>query len=201
MGMKLRPGTYRPKTDQDWIALQLDIREIFTPATPIKESDLFAGRVAKISELSEACMEPGRHAVLYGERGVGKTSLGNIFHRLIRTPTRHIYATRVQCGPSDTFESIWDRAFDELTVKNEDGSERIPLSKLQGDHTFPDDVRRLVDLFMPNELPIVIFDEFDKAKDHEIRSLMANTIKNLSDFGSRATIIIVGVADDVTQLV
>jgi hypothetical protein len=69
--MKVRPGLNRPVTDRDWIALQNEIRAIFTPATPIRESDLFAGRLGKINELSEACMEPGRHAVLYGESGVG----------------------------------------------------------------------------------------------------------------------------------
>ncbi|NQW53505.1 MAG: AAA family ATPase [Rhodospirillales bacterium] len=199
--MKLRPGTYTPKTDEDWLALQLEIRSIFTPATPIRESDLFSGRLDQIDELSEACIEPGRHAVLYGDRGIGKTSLANIFHRRIRALTRHIYATRVQCGPSDTFESLWARAFDELHVKSEDGSERIPLSKLRGTGIFPDDVRRMLDLFLPNELPIIIFDEFDKARDSEIRPLMANTIKNLSDFGSRATVIIVGVSDDVNALI
>ena len=199
--MRLRPGTYTPTTDQDWRQLQFDIRDLFNPSHPIYQQDLFAGRDDKINEVSEACIERGRHAVLFGERGVGKTSVANIFHRLISGPTRHIYATRIQCDPSSTFESVWTTALEELTVKNPDGSSRIPLSDLRKEHMFPDDIRRLFDLFMPNELPIVMFDEFDKANDPELRPLMANTIKNLSDYGSRATILIVGVADDVHSLI
>jgi Cdc6-like AAA superfamily ATPase len=151
--------------------------------------------------LTEAAWEPGRHAVLYGESGVGKTSLANIFHRLMQSPTRHIFATRVQCGPGDTFESIWRRAFDELSVKSEDGGERIVLSDLKPANYTPDEVRRLLELFTPNELPIIIVDEFDKARDEDLRPFMANTVKNLSDFGTRATVIIVGVSDDVNELI
>lgn len=199
--MKLRPGAYVPKTDEDWQQLRFEIRELFNPSTPINQQDRFAGRFDKINELSEACVERGRHAVLFGERGVGKTSLANVFHRIISTPTRHIFPTRVQCDPSSTFESVWATALDELTVKNGDGSERVPLSDHRKEHLFPDDIRRLLELFMPNELPIIMIDEFDKATDPELRPLMANTIKNLSDYGSRATIVIVGVADDVHTLI
>jgi hypothetical protein len=60
---------------------------------------------------------------------------------------------------------------------------------------------RCLGLFLPGELPIVIFDEFDKVTDHNIRELMANTIKGLADNSSRSTVIIVGVADDVASLV
>jgi Cdc6-like AAA superfamily ATPase len=199
--LKLKPGNFTPKKDEDWRGLELEARELFAPATPIDERDLFAGRIEKIDEMSEAVLERGRHVILYGERGVGKTSLTNIFHKILQRPTRNIFAVRIQCDQSDTFESIWSRAFHEFSVQYEGEVKRTRLSEFVGENLFPDDIRRLLNMFPPTELPIAIFDEFDRIRDPEVRLLMANTIKSLSDFASRATIIIVGVSDDVTSLI
>jgi hypothetical protein len=50
--------------------------------------------------------------------------------------------------------------------------------------------------------PVVIFiDEFDRVRDRETRTLLADTIKALSDDLVRATLILVGVADDVESLI
>jgi hypothetical protein len=50
-------------------------------------------------------------------------------------------------------------------------------------------------------LVIVIFDEFDRLRDQIARRTMADTIKALSDHDVRATVVIVGVADTVDDLV
>jgi len=44
-------------------------------------------------------------------------------------------------------------------------------------------------------------DEFDKLSGNDLRNLIANTIKNLSDRSVRATVIAVGVADSVSDLI
>ncbi len=200
--MKLRPGSYKPTTQEDWDAIDYEARLLFTPAAPIDERELFAGRRDKITDLADAVIDRGRHAVLFGERGVGKTSLANVFHLLMTVPTRHIHAIRVQCDPTDNFNSVWQRAFEELTVQEgRENGQRVPLSDYAGTKVVPSEVVRCLGLFMPGELPIVIFDEFDKVADPDIRELMANTIKGLADNSSRATVIIVGVADDVASLV
>jgi hypothetical protein len=48
----------------------------------------------------------------------------------------------------------------------------------------------------------VIFriDEFDRVRGEEIRNQIAEAIKNLSDVGARVTFLIVGVADDLDEL-
>lgn len=66
----------------------------------------------------------------------------------------------------------------------------------------PNDIRRSFDIvFKPHVLPIVIIDEFNEIRDSETRMLIANTIKLLSDRGTNVTLVLVGVAEDVNQLI
>ena len=67
------------------------------------------------------------------------------------------------------------------------------------DGTDPNDVRLMVQSF-PNS-SVVIIDEFDRIPSGETRRLMADTIKLFSDTGTRATIVLVGVADSISELV
>jgi hypothetical protein len=48
------------------------IHEAFTPTAPIKSRDLFAGRKVQVDKVVRAVLQRGEHAILYGERGVGK---------------------------------------------------------------------------------------------------------------------------------
>lgn len=59
----------------DWQHLDFEARQLFSPAAPINAADLFAGRREEIKRFISAIDERGRHVILYGERGVGKTSL------------------------------------------------------------------------------------------------------------------------------
>src|SRR5262245_46726770 len=90
-----------PKTASDWNALFFEATQLFTPATPIDENALFAGRGEQVRKMLDASMEKGKHVILFGERGVGKTSLAKVFHSLFPTTLRHIFAIREQADPSD----------------------------------------------------------------------------------------------------
>jgi Cdc6-like AAA superfamily ATPase len=55
--------------------------------------------------------------------------------------------------------------------------------------------------FSASDIPIFVIDEFNEiADDGRTASLLANTIKTLSDDGASATVVVVGVGDNVTQL-
>jgi hypothetical protein len=54
--------------------------------------------------------------------------------------------------------------------------------------------------FGPNSEPIFIIDEYDRVQDPVTHVKMADTIKYLSDYSAKATVIIVGVARDVRGL-
>ena len=58
---------------------ELRLGEVFTPSAPIDRLRLFAGRDQQRLAVLDAILQRGRHAVLFGERGVGKTSCANIW--------------------------------------------------------------------------------------------------------------------------
>ncbi|MFY9719669.1 MAG: ATP-binding protein [Candidatus Cybelea sp.] len=58
--------------------LHYEASEVFTPSSPIDSNDLFAGRRQQVTQIINAINQGGQHAGLYGERGVGKTSLANV---------------------------------------------------------------------------------------------------------------------------
>jgi DNA polymerase III delta prime subunit len=190
-------------TEDDWRALSFEASQTFSPSAPLDETDLFAGRRAQLQKVLDATSERGKHVILFGERGVGKTSLAKLVHKLIPPTARHVFSVREQADPSDNFDSIWRKVFKDLwvQVKRDDPLER-PLADLYPNAITPDDVRRELEAFFKaTEIPIIIIDELDKIGDPAARGLIANTIKHLSDYSVNVTIILVGVADDVNGLI
>ena len=198
-----RPPT-REDMRPDYDALSFEATQLFSPSTPIGENELFAGRGHQIRKMLEATGERGKHVVLYGERGVGKTSLARVFTSLFPTTLRHIHAVREQADPTDNFDSLWRKVFRDLHIKirREGEDYEVPISDFYETQITPDDVRRELDgLFRPNDIPVIVIDEYDKVRDADVHELMANTIKSLSDYGVNCTVILVGVADDVNSLI
>jgi Cdc6-like AAA superfamily ATPase len=193
-----------PRTSEDWRALSFEATQYFSPSSPVDESDLFAGRAPELTKLIEVILERGKHAVLFGERGVGKTSLAKVFHKLFPSITREIVLIREQADPSDDFSSLWRKVFKdiEMTIRTDNGEESVPLSEFYGEQITPDDVRRALErAFRASEIPVIVIDEFDKAEDQSVRTLTANVLKHLSDYSVNVTIILVGVADDIEELI
>lgn len=179
-----------------WTDLYVKAGQIFQPATPIKTRDFFAGRLVQIGRVADAVSQMGLHVAIYGERGVGKTSLANILSELGLTPA----TIRVNCDATDTFGAVWGKLAERLAPSNSGfgASETSELRRSLKAATSPDDVVRG---FMAFNRPIVtIFDEFDKMPRDEARGF-SDLIKSLSDHAVAATIIIVGVAETVTDLV
>lgn len=190
-------------TTADVSSMLFEIGQLFTPSTPIKLADLFAGRQGKIRQLIEAVAEPGRHAILYGERGVGKTSLSQIMEHLVPSGRQRVVHARKACAPNDNFDTIWRKFFKDMrfSFNNNGTQEDATVNEIYRDSLTPDDVLREMKQFSPNDIPIFVIDEFNEIRDDgRTASLLANTIKAMSDDGVSATILVVGVGDSVTEL-
>ncbi len=172
------------------------LSEIFTPGAPVNRRDLFAGRVEQILQVLSAVKQPGQQVVLYGERGVGKTSLANLLSLFVPTednttsPTL-VRTARINCSTQDTFKSIWTKVLRSLDIA-------IP-EDWAFDTPDPDTVRVMLDEINPPAF--VILDEFDRWEDDDGLSLMADTLKALSDHFVKTKIVLVGVADSIDGLI
>lgn len=133
----------KPQTPEDWSALRADITEAFSPGAPVQEKDLFSGRNAQIAALIDAVNQRGRHAIVFGERGVGKTSLVNILALVMHRPNRELIYVRVNADPSDTFASLWKKVFKRMSyvASTADGQVTRKVSDDFGPDLSPDDVQ------------------------------------------------------------
>jgi Cdc6-like AAA superfamily ATPase len=199
-------GPERPQIDREIL-----VSRIFTPATPVSESALFAGRMNELRQVIDAINQQGRHAVIFGERGVGKTSLASVVaSRLSAAGNTPIIAPRVNCDSNDTYASLWRKVFSQIDLLKKIPAVGFQLSIFQEtikaadvlpENAGPDEVRRLLQLLSSTGMLIVIFDEFDRIMDDTTRRMMADTIKALSDHDVTITVVIVGVADTVGDLI
>jgi ATPase subunit of ABC transporter with duplicated ATPase domains len=187
------------------------VAEAFRPAAPIDRRGLFSGRADEIAELYSVVAQPGQHAVIYGERGVGKTSLATVVAEMLRGSG--VLVARATCDSSDDFSSVWRKALSELAISKTtqsvgfaatESETSMPASAYlgSGDVT-PHAVQRALGTIGQQQPVAVIFDEFDRlgAASGKDRALFADTIKTLSDRVAPATAVIVGVADDVGELI
>jgi Cdc6-like AAA superfamily ATPase len=194
----------RPKmTSEDWQALRFEVGELFTPSSPIATSELFAGRQKQLSKLLDVIGERGRHAIIYGEPGVGKTSIAQIVRLMIPTKTSKVRYIRRAVFSSDNFSSIWLDVFREIKFVADigEGAKEYSLSDVYPGGVQPVDVVRELSQFSENDIPVVVIDEYNLIQDPQTSRLMAETIKALSDTSVKATILIVGISDSVEELV
>lgn len=184
------------------------LSQAFTPHRPIDLPKFLSGRVEVLYRAIDAANTEGLHVVLFGDRGTGKTSLARVLGLMLQESTRpdgrRVLAT--SCNSSDDFTSIWRRVFQEVLIAprqlgfSPDQSQMAVHRMQDFDATDPNDVRLMVQS-LPNPSVIVI-DEFDRVPiGGDARRLMSDTIKLFSDTGVRATIILVGVADSIGQLI
>jgi Cdc6-like AAA superfamily ATPase len=184
-------------TDEGWAALKADIYGAFSPGAPIKLQEDLSGREEQAARLRSIILSAGEHALIYGERGVGKTSISNTFYASLNAPTRRVRPIHINCGASD-FSAVWRKVFRRIAVP-EGGDVRTLDQRYPGMIT-PDDVEVEFGEFALNELPIVILDEFDRVIDNDTKLMMTELIKALSDHSVNAKLVLVGIAENASEL-
>jgi Cdc6-like AAA superfamily ATPase len=174
--------------------------EAFSPSAPIDRRDVFAGRRDQLAALATVVRQRGQHAIIYGERGVGKTSLASITADQARQDNR-FFTAHVICDSSDDFASIWRKIFEEISVLADgQAGNAMPYVRDQNEIT-PNEVRLVLRQLTDNAPVLIFIDEFDQIDTAGTKKLFADTVKILSDQAIRATIVPVGVGDSVTDLI
>jgi hypothetical protein len=177
--------------------------DAFTPTRP-KSGRHLVGREVELQRILGALLDERAHVVLYSERGRGKTSLANLVSESLRRNERIV--ARYTCEASSNFESIIrglarDLPTSLLAVAAADASAdcegceaALPTGALQ-----PRDVAALPSRLNCRDLVCVI-DEFDRIEDPSTRARFADTIKQVSDRGIGLNFVIVGVSENLEQI-
>ncbi len=174
-----------------WADIEADLTRAFSPATAISRMDMFHGRRATIRRLVDTVNQEGQHAIIYGERGVGKTSLANVLTDFLRPFTSATIATsRFNCSRETSYHQIWQYLLRDVGLV--EGDEFVQYT--------PPIVFDTLREVRTRKL-ILIVDEFDRIGDPDVDTMFADTIKALSDFNLDTTLVLVGVADDVDDLI
>lgn len=195
-------------------------RKVFTPHQPIRCGTLFWGRQKEVQKIIEHLNTPGQHAVLYGDRGVGKSSLANIATEalLSKIIDGKIYSKR--CDSQDSFESIVtgplkamgvDPNMSQEVKSQTEGGEaglKIPVAKA-GVHTEKTNEKTfhqqkltpsVVAEYLKDFPGLLVIDEADALANKEDKLRLAELIKQLSDNGSPFKLLVVGIADTAEAL-
>jgi len=180
-----------------------DLLDVFSPAAPITRRDFFSGRMDQLEHLLDVVAQRGQHAVVYGERGVGKTSLVTVATSGL--VDRRTITLRVNCDGTDDFVSIWRKVVCETRLPRplppvvgirellgQAAANAAPL--LESARVTVDVVRQALQLLSHPAPMVVVVDEFDRLEQERTKTQFADTIKALSDHVVPATIIVVGVA-------
>src|SRR6266478_5709690 len=198
-------------TPEERQKLGIEAGRVFSPAAPIDEKDLFAGRIKQLRRVIDVVNQRGQHAIIFGERGVGKTSLANVISSYLSSiPTFPILAPHVNCDGTDDFTRLWKKILSQIELSSQAKQAGfISVAKIATTNlsdtlpakVTPEDIRKALTAVSQYAMLIVIIDEFDRLQGAHIQRVFADTIKSLSDNSVKATIVLVGVADAVSDLI
>jgi Cdc6-like AAA superfamily ATPase len=196
-----------PRLNDRFASARIKLRSAFTPSQPITDRKMFAGRTDVLTTLIRSIEDQRVHVIMYGERGIGKTSLVHVLTQAAEE-ARYI-VVYCSCGAGSTFDEIFRAVAGDIPLlfhsgfaPTTDAAERGgTLADLLPTTTLTP--RLVADLFakLTGTRVLVVLDEFDVCDSPEFRRNIAELIKNLSDRSIRTQLVIAGVAADLTELV
>ncbi|ODP36466.1 AAA family ATPase [Sphingomonas turrisvirgatae] len=187
--------------------IRIKLRSAFTPSRPVMDEAMFAGRTKLLETLIRSIEEQHLHLVLFGSRGIGKTSTLHVLSSIAQDAR---YVVRyIPCGERTEFDELfrtilaeipllYHESYDPTSSEIEEG---LSFADLVSDT--PLTVALLSDLLakVSSTRLLIVLDEFDRAHSVEFRRAVAELIKNLSDRGSRVQLVIAGVAQNLTEII
>jgi uncharacterized protein len=190
-----------------------------TPSSPIQSSENLHGRHGELNQIEQALYAPGRHIFIYGDRGVGKTSLAQT------AAFAHQSADNLPIMKSCTSDStffdiihsiaqsiIQNPILQKITTTQKAGVQASLLSyeyqKTIEQGAVPEikDLNAAIALIKYlaeyySENTIVLIDEFDLMKSSVERTHFADFIKQLGDHKVKIKFIFCGIGESLDQLI
>jgi hypothetical protein len=196
---------FEGSADNVMVKRRIALRDAVGASQPVVDREFFAGRHDALRKLISAVEQQRMHVVVYGERGIGKTSLVHVFAETARE-VRYLVLYS-SCGADTRFDvmfrsfaaqipGIYHRSILPNSPEAENGGN---FDTMLSENFGP---RELADLFaeVTATRVILILDEFDRIADPLMRRDVAELIKNLSDRASRVQLVLTGVAKNLDEI-
>jgi hypothetical protein len=202
---------------------QSKIRKVFTPHTPVNSVELFLGRTEEVQSIVAQINTPGQHSLLFGDRGVGKSSLANIATVFLfnsKIVKGELYRRR--CDSTSTFASILDRPLRDVGVDirvakrtenhQEGGNASLGIpgfgAGIKSDRTTSQETQGMLGNVSPSDAcdalkrhkGVLVVDELDAIRNPDEKWQLAEFIKQLSDEDAEFKVLGVGIAKTATDL-
>lgn len=204
------------QTEEQFRAL---LKEHLTPARAIASPQHLKGRAKTLTQIDRAFNSPGKHIFIYGDRGVGKTSLAQTAASIWQSADAE--PILVSCGGAPFLSIVRDAVKQSIPAgdavfqnKKEhrfkaglggfgyefvNGINTGVVPKIE---TVNDAVQmlKLVSTLHSRE-PVIIFDEFDQISDDNQRKICAEVIKAFSDGSVGVRFIFCGIGTSLEELI
>jgi energy-coupling factor transporter ATP-binding protein EcfA2 len=164
----------------------------FNTAVPVSDRHGLAGRKKELARLIDAVVKQRKHALIYGARGSGKTSLARVFGDL--ADEAGCVALYGSASEGAGVDGLFRPFLDELPLQRGIAA-TIPADR-------PMSVQQVANLFVQgvNQRTLLIVDEFDRVAAERTRHEVATLLKLLTDMHSMVQIVLVGIAGNVDGL-
>jgi Cdc6-like AAA superfamily ATPase len=187
-------------------ALRLKLRNAYTPSQPVSDRRLFAGRTEVLSALIRSVEDRRLHTIIYGDRGIGKTSILHVLAQAARE-ARYL-VVYVSIGANSDFDEVFRTVAGKFPLLYHADYGPTSREAERGD--------ALADILPPGRISVraasefctklvgtrtlVLLDEFDRSESPEFKRNVAEFLKNLSDQQARVQLVIAGVAANLTEM-
>ena len=153
------------------------LEEVFTPGAPVRDPSRYLGRERQLASASAALSEPGRHLLIPGEPGVGRTSFA--LAAVSQRPFRY-HAV----GLDDTFQRVLVRLLDaDLPAEGRPGSDPADRESISPWH--------LIDAPLPAEpASVIVMDDLDRASGVSLSECVLPLLRALSDSGASTKLVL-----------
>ncbi len=201
------PGAPGARGDDQIARARVVLADMLAASQPAMASSRFAGRREAFQNLISAIEQQRAHVVLYGDRGIGKTSLIHVFAEAARDAQYLFFYG--SCGVESRFDEMF-RAFlaeipllyhASISPTADENEHSRSFADLLGDQRL--DPRQLAGLLseVVGTRIIFVLDEYDRVADIEFRRDIAELIKNLSDRAARVQLVLTGVGSNLDELI
>lgn len=195
------------------------LNRLVSPAKPIQAVEQLEGRTKELARIEEALFAEGRHVFIYGDRGVGKSSLAAAAANQCQSSDASYID--VSCSADATFKSIVanigyqaisaSRLRKTKTSKNlgiEYRFLKLGLSSETTVHNLHEEIHSVADAgevlreaaAIHSERPIVVLDEFDRLSSEADKVLFADLLKYVGDKKIGITFFFTGVGTTLEKL-